>query len=99
VIEVEMTQDAATMVITGELDLTTRPVLIERLAPVLRSRPGRLVLDMAGTGFMDAGSARLILAAGQFLPDGSRLIVRRPSPAVRRVLELTGLDTACEIEG
>ena len=98
-IEVEMRQDTATVVITGELDLTTRPVLIERLSPILHTRPRRLVLDMAGTGFIDCGSARLIVSAGRFLPEGGRLIVRRPSSTVRRVLELTGLDADCDIEG
>jgi anti-anti-sigma factor len=97
VIEVNMSQDAAAIVVTGELDLTTRPVLAERLALVLVARPRRLVVDMAGTRFVDCGSARLIVTAGQFLPSG-RLTIRRPSPPVRRVLELTGLDADCEIE-
>ena len=98
-IEVKLRQDTATVVITGELDLTTRPVLADRLSPVLLIRPRRLVMDMAGTGFIDCGSARLILSAGRFLPEGGRLIIRRPSPVVRRVLELTGLDAGCDIEG
>ena len=68
-IEVEVSQDTATVVITGELDLTTRSVLTERLALILQTRPRRLVLDMAGTGFMDCGSARLIASAARFLPD------------------------------
>jgi anti-sigma B factor antagonist len=86
------------VVVTGELDLITRPVLADRLSAVLGTRPRQLVLDLAGTGFMDCGSARMIALAGRFLPDGGRLIIRRPSPAVRRVLELTGYDAGCEIE-
>jgi anti-anti-sigma factor len=99
VIKVEVSQDSATVVINGELDLTTRPLLIERLSPVLRTRPRRLVLDMAGTSFIDCGSARLIASAVRFVPEDSRVIIRHPSRAVRRVLELTGLDLDCEIEG
>lgn len=98
VIEV-ISQDMTTVVITGELDLTTRPALAERLSLIMRTRPRRLVLDMAGTCFMDCGSARLIVSAAQFLPEGRRPIIRHPSRAVRRVLELTGLDAECEIEG
>ena len=67
-IEVDVSQGGGQMVITGELDLTTRPVLAERLSVVLRTRPRRLVLDLAGAGFMDCGSARLIASAGRFLP-------------------------------
>jgi|SRR5580693_879013 anti-anti-sigma factor len=99
VIEVDVSQDTTTVVITGELDFTTRPVLAERLSLILRARPRRFVLDMAGTYFMDCGSARLIVSAAQFLPEGRRPIIRHPSRAVRRVLELTGLDAECEIEG
>ena len=97
-IEVEVSQDTATIVITGELDLTTRPALAECLSLILPTRPRRLILDLAGTGFIDCGSARLIVSAGRFLPDGRRLIIRRPSRAVRRVLELTGFDADCQIE-
>jgi len=99
VIEVTVSRDTATVVITGELDLTTRPVLAERLWLALRARPRRLVLDMSGAGFMDCGSARLIASARRFLPDGSRLIIRSPGRAVRRVLELTGFDTDLEVDG
>jgi anti-anti-sigma factor len=93
-----MTQDTAVMVVTGDLDLITRPVLAERLSAVLGGQPRHLVLDLAGAGFMDCGSARLVVGAGQFLPAGGRLVIRRPSPVARRVLQLTGYDARCEIE-
>jgi anti-sigma B factor antagonist len=99
VIEVDVRREAATMVVTGELDLTTRAVLAEQLSAILRTRPRRLILDLAGTGFIDCGTARLIVSAGQSLSEGTRTVIRRPSRAVRRVLELTGLDASCEIEG
>jgi anti-sigma B factor antagonist len=99
VIEVDVGQEATTMVITGELDLTTRPVLAEQLSAILGTGPGRLILDLAGTSFIDCGTARLIVGAGEFLSEGRRTVIRHPSRAVRRVLELTGLDASCEIEG
>jgi anti-anti-sigma regulatory factor len=40
----------------------------------------------------------MIVATGRSLPAGRRPVIRRPSPAVRRILELTGLDAQCEIE-
>jgi anti-anti-sigma factor len=98
VIEVKVSQEEATVVITGELDLTSRPILADHLAAVLATRPRRLVLDMSGTAFMDCGSARLIADAGRFLPKGRRLIIRRPSAPVRRVLGLTGVDARCQLE-
>jgi hypothetical protein len=40
----------------------------------------------------------MIVSAGRFLPAGGRLIIRRPTRAVRRVLEVTGYGAGCEIE-
>ena len=98
-IEVKALPGSTTIVVSGELDLVTMPFLAEQLTLVSRNRPGRLVFDLAGTSFMDCGSARLIAAAGQWLPDGQRPVIRRPGPGVRRILQLTGLDAYCEIEG
>jgi len=97
-IEVEARQGTTTIVVTGELDLATMPLLAAQLALAVRDRPGRLVFDLSGMYFMDCGSARMIAATGQWLPDGGRPVIRRPRPGVRRVLELTGLDARCEIE-
>jgi anti-anti-sigma factor len=97
-IEVEARPGVTTIVVTGELDLVTMPYLAAQLALAIRDRPGRLVFDLGGTRFMDCGSARLIVGAGQRLPGGGRPVIRRPGPGVRRLLELTGLDAHCEIE-
>jgi anti-sigma B factor antagonist len=97
-IEVDARAGTTTVVIKGELDLVTMPYLAAQLALISRDSPGRLVFDLAGTTFMDCGSARLITAAARGRPDGRRPVIRRPAPVVRRVLELTGLGARCEIE-
>ncbi len=97
-IEVDVRPGATTIVIRGELDLVTMPVLAEQLALVRRDKPDRLVFDLAGTHFMDCGSARLIAGSGQWLRHGRRPVIRRPGPGVRRVLGLTGFDACCDIE-
>jgi anti-sigma B factor antagonist len=97
-VEVDVSQERVMVVISGELDLTTRPLLAEHLSAVLSSSPRRVVLDLSRAEFIDVGSARLIAYTSRFLPDGGRLIIRRPSPVVRRVLQLTGLDAECEIQ-
>ncbi len=96
-IQVDVTPESATVVIGGELDLVSMPVLAARLSVVLRRRPRRLILDMAGTTFMDCACTRLLASAGQFLPD-YKPVIRQPTSAVRRVLQLTGLDAEFEIE-
>ena len=97
-IEVQSAPGTTTVLVRGELDLVTMPFLAEQLTLISRDKPGRVVFDLAETGFMDCGSARLIAAAGDWLPEGRQPVIRRPGPAVRRILELTGLDAYCEIE-
>ncbi len=97
-IEVAVSPDTATVLINGELDLVSMPVLAARLPVVLRQRPRRLIFDMAGTTFMDCACARLLASAGRLLP-GRKPVIRQPRSAIRRVLELTGLEAEFEIEG
>lgn len=77
--------------VRGELDPHTAP----RLEAALRETdPGatRLVLDVAGINFMDSTGLRIVLAAEKELAgNGVDLVVRSPSDAVRRLLEITDL--------
>jgi anti-sigma B factor antagonist len=97
--EVTLAAGTATVVLRGDLDPVTMPLLARLLAQVLAGRPQRLVLDMAGVAFLDCASARLIAGTGRHLPDGVRPAVRCPSPVTRRVLELTGLADHLDIGG
>ena len=99
VIEAAVSAGTATVVISGELDAATAPLLARRLAQILADGPQRLVFDMAGVGFIDCAAARLVVGTGRCLPAGRRPVIRHPSPAVRRMLELTGLAAHCEADG
>jgi anti-anti-sigma factor len=87
-----------TLVVSGDLDAATMSVLSHRLAEVAARRPRRLVFDLAQVGFIDCAATRLIASAAAFLPAGGRPVLRHPSPAVRRILDLTDLAAACEVE-
>jgi anti-anti-sigma factor len=95
-IKVNAAAGTTTVVISGELDLVTMPALARELELIRREHPGRLVFDLAGTVFADIGSVRLLVKAG---PDGSPPVLCHPRPGLRRILELTGLDAYCEIQG
>jgi anti-anti-sigma factor len=97
-IEVGFSKETATIVISGELDLMTMAFLTEHLELAARRAPRRLIVDLARVSFMDCGSARLIAAAGQLLPDRPRPVIRHARPGVRRVFELSGMDSLCELE-
>jgi anti-sigma B factor antagonist len=97
-VETAITAGTAMVVIRGELDLTTTPLLCRHLARIRDARPRRLVLEMSGVDFIDCAAARLLASTGRFLPEGRRPVIRHPSPVLRRLLELTGLAAHCEVD-
>ena len=97
-IEVTFSEETATVLISGELDLVTMAFLTDRLTLIARRAPRQIVFDLARASFMDCGSARLIAAVGQLLPDRPRPVIRHARPVVRRIFELSGLDSLCELE-
>ena len=81
--------------ISGELDSSNVARLEATIASVTAERPAQLVFDLSGLRFMDsAGISALIGAAAKV--DAVRL--RQPSPAVSRVIELTGLSSVLPSE-
>jgi anti-anti-sigma factor len=85
-----VTRNRAVIVIDGELDAVSADRLAAALAAVLARRPARLVIDLRRVGFIDCAALRVITSAAASLPAGG-LRLHHPSPAVRRVINLTGL--------
>jgi len=81
------------LVVGGDLDLATAPLLATTLADVLGGESGpRVVLDLADLDFIDAVGLGHIIGARRRLSDrGGTLVVRQPSPPARRLLELCEL--------
>ena len=86
-----------TIVLRGDLDIVNRSWLARHLAEAMKHQPRRLIFDMAEVVFADSAALRLIVRAGQLLPDGGRPVIRHPRPVVHRVLQITGLDTFCDL--
>jgi anti-sigma B factor antagonist len=84
----------AVVTVTGELDLYTAPRLQTALAELLRDQIGRIVVDMSGIEFCDSTGMNVLLAAMKRNKErGGTLELAAPRPAVRRILQVTGLDT------
>ena len=81
----------ATIIVAGELDITTAPVLTECLLTVAAWHPERLVLDLSGLVFVDVAGARALDQTYTLLQAVCPVILRQPRPAVRKVFGLTGL--------
>jgi anti-anti-sigma factor len=79
--------------VTGEVDMATAGQLLGALAPD-RGRP--FVVDLTETTFMDStGLAALVNARKQ----GAPIVLRNPSNSLRKILAISGLDQAFEVEG
>ncbi|WP_344595637.1 STAS domain-containing protein [Actinomadura vinacea] len=84
----------AVVTATGELDLYTAPRLQTALAGLLREQVDRVVVDMSGIDFCDSTGMNVLLSAMKRLKErGGTLELAAPRPAVKRILQVTGLDT------
>jgi anti-sigma B factor antagonist len=78
------------IVLAGDLDLLTAPVLQRALKAVSDAGSAPLVLDVSDLAFMDCAGLRILDAYAR----GGRLHLVRPAREVRRLLELTRYDDA-----
>lgn len=84
--------DQAVLVLAGELDPHTAPILEAAIGDAVGNGAAAVALDLSEVRFIDSSGLRVILAARQEGLNTDRpLTVRSPSPNARRLLELTGL--------
>jgi anti-sigma B factor antagonist len=86
------------LAVRGEIDLSNAEQL--RTAVVGQALPGRrLVLDLTDVRFMGSPGVTILVEAYRRLDhDRHALVLRRPSPAVRRILEITAIDRLVTID-
>ncbi|MDQ0584297.1 STAS domain-containing protein [Streptomyces rishiriensis] len=81
------------LTVTGVLDHHTADRLTDALRPVLRAEAPTVLLDLSGVSFLDStGLTRLLIASRAAGSAGGRLLLVTPSPPVRHMLEITGID-------
>lgn len=86
------------LVLAGEIDAHTAPLLVEHLDP-LPAGTGDVVLDIAGVDFMDSTGLRVIIEAHDRAGAAHRrLVLRSPSSVVRRLFEVSGLSAHLVID-
>ncbi len=77
--------------VEGEIDLATAPQFereLQRTGPA-----GELIIDLSGVAFMDSTAVGVLARKSkQLADDDRRLILVSAAGAVRRVLEVSGLD-------
>ncbi len=88
------------LVLSGELDTATAPELDERLAEIMATSSGRVLLDLQDLKFVDsAGVTVLIKAKNESEASGRELVLRRPTAQVHDVFAILGLVEWLTFEG
>ena len=98
-VTVERAEHRVVVVVTGEIEYGTAHSLRKALAEVARDRATELVVDLANVTFMDStGLSLLLQVQARCENDRSRLVLRRPSARVLRLLDVSGLTDLFEID-
>ncbi len=84
--------ECTVIAVEGELDMSTAGEPREAIASGINGSELAIVLDLADLSFCDsAGLAVFVRAHNDLDERGRKLFVMRPTPAVSRILELSGL--------
>ncbi len=91
---------ASTLTVTGEIDFSTSPQLRQGLTEILQTPGADAVVDLSAVEFVDASGIGVLIGSSENLAKAmnGRLILRRPSPAVRLLLDLLELDGVLLVE-
>lgn len=83
--------------VEGDLDLSTAPRLKWMLLDSLQEDRNRIVLDLSLTNFMDSTALGVLVVVNRRLAADARLAIVCNRPAVLRIFELSGMDSALAI--
>ena len=100
-IKVDVAHDDAIVWVGGVLDLYTASRLREAMLELLvgRNDPFEIILDVSAVDFIDSSGLGVLVAVLKRLRHiGGDLVVRAPSPSLRRLLAVTRLDTVFTME-
>jgi anti-sigma B factor antagonist len=90
---VRVSAKAYVLEVDGELDLYTAPRLSSQVGEIIALGATSLVVDLTETTFVDSTALHILLDAKKRIrAEGGDLVVVCPSPHVRRIFEVTGVD-------
>ncbi len=91
--------DHTVLALAGEIDLYTAPRLQAELTAALAgTKPAQIVVDMSAVEFCDSTGMNVLLAAHRLASEkGGDLTLAAPRPPVRKILEVTGLQSVFTI--
>ena len=84
--------------VSGEIDIATAPSLRERLHGLLTDEKIRLIVDLDDVGFLDSTALGVLVGAlKRARMDGGEVRIASTQPRVRKVFEITRLDSAFDL--
>ena len=84
----------AVVVLSGEVDLYTAPRFKEVLFQAIDEGGSLVVVDLSGVSFIDSTALGVLVSGGRRLEQtAGALAIGCPDEKIRRILEITGLDT------
>jgi anti-sigma B factor antagonist len=85
--------DPPLLTVRGEVDLASAPKLAAAMTELMDRGYTQVAVDLGSVEFIDSsGLGVLVGSLRRLREDGGDLVLRAASPAVTRILELTGLD-------
>jgi anti-anti-sigma factor len=85
------------LVLSGDIDLAVRPLLCAAVGRIADAAPHTTVIDLAAVTFGGSVLACFLARVRTAIPAGSLLVVSRPTPMIRKVLQLTGIEQIATI--
>jgi anti-sigma B factor antagonist len=82
--------------LTGEIDFTSTGPLQATLSAMILPGGGTVVVDLSGVDFIDSSGLGALVQADRIANERDTRLILVPSPAVRRLLRVTALDTVLE---
>jgi anti-anti-sigma factor len=97
VVTVAPEQRRADLILSGEMDMCANPVLTDAVDRVAAVAPSVTVVDLAAISFAGSVLLNFLARVHQALPPDSALVVCRPPPVTRRILDIAGMESLAAI--
>ncbi len=97
-VSVTMVDGGVTVRVTGDLDCYTAPQLRAALLALVEDGTQHVTLDIGDSQFVDStGLSVLVGGLKRFRDQGGNMVLKAPTPATRKLFEITGLHTVFDL--
>jgi anti-sigma B factor antagonist len=94
----EILNDAAVVVLQGEVDLATAPDLTRCLDDALAKARPSVIVDFSQVSFCDSSGLHAIQEASRGMAPQTTLVVRHPRPFLAEMFRMLEIDAFCLVE-